>query len=113
MPYKQREMDTIIKKIYNSVDKGCEKSTLVVLTGDHGMNEVGNHGGSSEHETSPALVFMSPTYNRISNLSHGALVNQEQSEMEHLNTALFSYISFSSSDRSCAHTVLTIWPTDP
>ncbi|KAK5017817.1 major facilitator superfamily transporter protein [Cryomyces antarcticus] len=36
------------------------EDTLLVLCGDHGMNDGGNHGGSSPGETSPALVFVSP-----------------------------------------------------
>ena len=38
------------------------QSTLLVLGGDHGMNDAGNHGGSSDGETSPALVFISPKF---------------------------------------------------
>lgn len=55
MAAKQVEMDGIIKRIYNSVDD----ETLVVVAGDHGMNEAGNHGGSSAGETSAALTFLS------------------------------------------------------
>ena len=29
------------------------------------MNEAGNHGGSSAGETSPALLFMSPKFERL------------------------------------------------
>lgn len=58
---KQKEMDGIVKMIYTAM--GSQKhmqNTLLVLAGDHGMNDGGNHGGSSAGETSPALVFMSP-----------------------------------------------------
>jgi ethanolaminephosphotransferase len=58
---KQREMDGIVEQIYGAIES--EKhlhSTLFVLCGDHGMNDAGNHGGSSAGETSPALVFISP-----------------------------------------------------
>ena len=38
---KQREMDEIIKLMYGSMkSKDHLKSTLLVLAGDHGMNEV-------------------------------------------------------------------------
>ncbi|KAI9686314.1 MAG: major facilitator super transporter protein, partial [Bogoriella megaspora] len=63
---KQREMDSIVETIYESMLGGEDGSappldrTLLVLCGDHGMNEGGNHGASSEGETSPALVFVSP-----------------------------------------------------
>lgn len=42
------------------------QSTLLVLCGDHGMNEGGNHGGSAPGETSPALIFLSPKFAAIS-----------------------------------------------
>lgn len=56
-----------MKNIYNAIEtKEYLKSTLLVLLGDHGMNDAGNHGGSAPGETSPALVFMSPQLKRIS-----------------------------------------------
>lgn len=64
---KQREMDGIVETIYKAIDSrdGFE-STLLVLCGDHGMNDAGNHGASSAGETSSALVFMSPKLRDIS-----------------------------------------------
>ncbi|PRT52516.1 GPI ethanolamine phosphate transferase 2 [Wickerhamiella sorbophila] len=55
MEEKQKEMDSIIKMLYGSLDE----STLLVVMGDHGMNDVGNHGGSSAGETSAALAMIS------------------------------------------------------
>ncbi|KAI9012652.1 alkaline-phosphatase-like protein [Phycomyces nitens] len=69
MKPKQEEMDHAIEQIYQLVAKqdserilehSDAKGTLIVVCGDHGMNEAGNHGGSSLEETSAALVFMSP-----------------------------------------------------
>jgi ethanolamine phosphate transferase 2 subunit G len=58
---KQREMDGIIKRIFTAIESEHHlQSTLLVVCGDHGMNDAGNHGGSSAGETSAALVFMSP-----------------------------------------------------
>ncbi|KAL8737940.1 MAG: hypothetical protein Q9181_001203 [Wetmoreana brouardii] len=58
---KQAEMDGVVTDIYQAVEsKRHLQSTLLVLCGDHGMNDAGNHGGSAEGETSPALVFISP-----------------------------------------------------
>lgn len=56
MPGKQEEMDNVIKQIYESMDG----DTLLCVMGDHGMNDLGNHGGSSNGETSAALTFISP-----------------------------------------------------
>ncbi|KAL8861357.1 MAG: hypothetical protein Q9178_002229 [Gyalolechia marmorata] len=64
---KQAEMDDIVRSIYRGLEtKSHLQSTLLVLCGDHGMNDAGNHGGSAEGETSPALVFISPTLRSIS-----------------------------------------------
>ena len=64
---KQMEMDGIVRKIYESIESSHHlQSTLFVLAGDHGMNDAGNHGGSAEGETSPALLFLSPKLKTIS-----------------------------------------------
>lgn len=61
-------MDSIVEQIYKAIESEQHlHSTLFVLCGDHGMNDAGNHGGSAEGETSPALVFMSPKLQSISN----------------------------------------------
>ncbi|KAI3399837.1 hypothetical protein diail_5347 [Diaporthe ilicicola] len=58
---KQIEMDGIVEQIYTAIESQSHlQSTLIVLLGDHGMNDAGNHGGSAPGETSPALVFISP-----------------------------------------------------
>ncbi|KAH8821521.1 GPI ethanolamine phosphate transferase-like protein 2 [Xylogone sp. PMI_703] len=63
---KQREMDSVIRQVYEAIEsKDYLKSTLLVLCGDHGMNDAGNHGGSAPGETSPALVFISPKFKSI------------------------------------------------
>ncbi|CAG8448178.1 9695_t:CDS:2 [Funneliformis caledonium] len=68
---KQYEMDEVVKVIYETIleqdkkrieDDPNAKSTLFVLCGDHGMNEAGNHGGSSHGEISTAFVFMSSEF---------------------------------------------------
>ena len=65
---KQQEMDHIVEQIYESIEQEIHlQSTLLVLAGDHGMTEGGNHGGSAIGETTPALVFASPKFRSISN----------------------------------------------
>ncbi|KAK1236825.1 hypothetical protein MKX07_005944 [Trichoderma sp. CBMAI-0711] len=67
MPAKQREMDGIVHQLYEALEtKSHLQSTLLVLCGDHGMNDAGNHGASSPGETSPALVFLAPKLKEIS-----------------------------------------------
>jgi ethanolaminephosphotransferase len=64
---KQREMDGIVQQIYKAQQTHKHlQNTLLVLCGDHGMNDAGNHGGSAPGETSPALVFISPKLRSIS-----------------------------------------------
>ncbi|KAI1167484.1 alkaline-phosphatase-like protein [Nemania serpens] len=64
---KQHEMDAIVRQIYVAMgDYEHMRSTLLVLCGDHGMNDAGNHGASSPGETSAALVFVSPKFKAIS-----------------------------------------------
>jgi ethanolaminephosphotransferase len=58
---KQVEMNDIFERIY----KELGDDTLLVMSGDHGMNEEGAHGGPSEGETSPALILASPRFNRF------------------------------------------------
>ena len=77
---KQAEMDDIVKQIYQAIEAEVHlQSTLLVVCGDHGMNEAGNHGGSAEGETSPALVFLSPKFQPISKGFQSPLVVPESS----------------------------------
>lgn len=63
MEAKQHEMDGILKLLYESIH--TDDKTLIVFMGDHGMNEIGNHGGSSKGETSPGLVLASPKFKEL------------------------------------------------
>lgn len=64
MKPKQREMDQVLEELYASSLDGSE-DTLIVLLGDHGMNDIGNHGGSSPGETNPGLTFISPKFSKL------------------------------------------------
>ncbi|KAJ1821682.1 major facilitator super transporter protein [Coemansia sp. RSA 2675] len=64
---KQKEMDDIVRDAFEIVSKQdmermrrdpSAKPTLFVLLGDHAMNEIGNHGGNSQLETSTVFVFL-------------------------------------------------------
>ncbi|PIA19311.1 alkaline phosphatase-like protein [Coemansia reversa NRRL 1564] len=67
MAPKQREMDAVVEDIHAIIRQqdarrqeldAAAKPTLLVLLGDHAMNELGNHGGNSQLETSTVLVFV-------------------------------------------------------
>ncbi|EFX00445.1 GPI ethanolamine phosphate transferase [Grosmannia clavigera kw1407] len=61
MTAKQREMDDVVRLVCDALASEPHLAkTLLVLAGDHGMNEAGNHGASSAGETSPALLFVAP-----------------------------------------------------
>lgn len=63
---KQKEMDTVVRIIYGFMEEEAHlSSALLVLCGDHGMNDGGNHGGASPGETSPALTFISPKFQEM------------------------------------------------
>ncbi|KAG7855131.1 hypothetical protein KL919_004898 [Ogataea angusta] len=64
MPAKQREMDSVIRRIFESAVKK-DDNTLFVVMGDHGMNEVGNHGGSSIGEVSAGLLLVSSKFRNL------------------------------------------------
>ncbi|KHJ34815.1 putative gpi ethanolamine phosphate transferase 2 protein [Erysiphe necator] len=75
---KQREMDNVVNQVYMALtSKSHLESTLFLLLGDHGMNDAGNHGGSSPGETSPALVFISPKLKSHSRKLQAPLQYQE------------------------------------
>lgn len=61
MKGKQIEMDQVLEKLYLSL--GDE--SLIVLMGDHGMNAIGNHGGSSEGETHAGLALISQAFRNV------------------------------------------------
>lgn len=70
MPAKQVEMDRVIERIFQSLKQRDQlegKESLIVVVGDHGMTEMGNHGGSSIAETRAALFITSPTRKTNSN----------------------------------------------
>ena len=57
MAAKLQQMDGILDHVFNKVDD----ETLVVVMGDHGMDEKGDHGGDSDNELDAALFFYSKT----------------------------------------------------
>lgn len=44
-----------------------DNETLLVIMGDHGMTETGDHGGDSQSELDTALIFYSKKENSIKN----------------------------------------------
>lgn len=55
MQDKLQQMNEVLKKLMNEID---DRSLLVIM-GDHGMSEDGNHGGATDEETGAALFLYS------------------------------------------------------
>ncbi|XP_053558727.1 GPI ethanolamine phosphate transferase 2 [Bombina bombina] len=69
---KLSEMDIALKKIHTALlSKEEDKSlpNLLVICGDHGMSDQGNHGGSSDEEIQTPLVLISSAFER----NHGTV----------------------------------------
>ncbi|KAM9329980.1 GPI ethanolamine phosphate transferase 2 [Gastrophryne carolinensis] len=58
------EMDIVLKKIHSVLALKDEDTfpNLIVICGDHGMSEVGSHGGSSDEEVQTPLVLISSAF---------------------------------------------------
>lgn len=64
---KQKEMDSIVRQVYGAIEQKAHlRNTLLVLLGDHGMTEKGNHGGNSPSEIASTLALISPGFKSIS-----------------------------------------------
>lgn len=63
MESKQHEMDKVIQRLYEYINKN--QDTVLVVMGDHGMNEIGNHGGALAGEVSPGLALISPKFKKL------------------------------------------------
>jgi ethanolaminephosphotransferase len=86
---KQKEMDDMVREIYSAIENEEHlANTLFVVCGDHGMNDGGNHGGSSPGETSPALVFMSP---KLTKVTSDTTKTSRESPIEPKNEGEFEY----------------------
>ena len=55
MKFKLEQMDQVLRNVVEKLDS----DTLLIVMGDHGMDQNGNHGGDSEMETAAALWLYS------------------------------------------------------
>ncbi|OXA56668.1 GPI ethanolamine phosphate transferase 2 [Folsomia candida] len=67
---KLKEMDKVIQKIYNRISKlkGHSNKSVIIVTGDHGMANVGGHGGSSYEEITTPLAAVITSISHMKNL---------------------------------------------
>lgn len=66
LPPKLTQMDNVVKVIMEKLTTSRD-NYLVVVTGDHGMTDDGNHGGSSAPECDTSLIFISSNPNLMHN----------------------------------------------
>lgn len=67
---KQAEMDDVVRLVYAGMESHSHlHNALLVLLGDHGTTEQGNHGGGTPGELAAAMAFVSP---RLRSLGRGA-----------------------------------------
>lgn len=78
MNMKQAELDNIIKKLYDKSDE----NTLLLVLGDHGMTNSGNHGGSTDSETHAGMCFISKKFEIKQ--SHHLPIENEQENFKYL-----------------------------
>ena len=62
MKSKLLEMDDVLRRVIEFV-RASNDSYIFVLTGDHGMTDAGNHGGSTAEESNTALVMVNASSN--------------------------------------------------
>ncbi|GEQ69771.1 hypothetical protein JCM33374_g3445 [Metschnikowia sp. JCM 33374] len=120
MPQKQAEMDSVLEKLYSSRIADNDQ-TLLVLLGDHGMNDMGNHGGASAGETSPGLVLVSPKFSGLGNQFDAPLERKHDyryySSMSQIDivptlSALFNFPIPRNNLGIILPQVLALWPDD-
>ncbi|MFH4977187.1 hypothetical protein AB6A40_003896 [Gnathostoma spinigerum] len=54
---KLKEMDTVVESVFHKLNNKSDSRWSLVILGDHGMTEVGSHGGSSHRETNVPIIF--------------------------------------------------------
>eukprot|EP01114_Cavostelium_apophysatum_P013209 TRINITY_DN3141_c0_g1_i1.p1 TRINITY_DN3141_c0_g1~~TRINITY_DN3141_c0_g1_i1.p1 ORF type:complete len:632 (+),score=53.61 TRINITY_DN3141_c0_g1_i1:66-1961(+) len=69
MKPKQKEMDDVVRFIHENLlrmenSTAGKKPALFLLCSDHGMNDIGNHGGASTGESSSVMIFMSMAFSK-------------------------------------------------
>ncbi|MBW0513396.1 hypothetical protein O181_053111 [Austropuccinia psidii MF-1] len=76
---KQQQLDQAIAQIFQRLsvhDAVSGQKSLLVVAGDHGMTDTGNHGGSSYDELSAALLLASPYFSKPQ-LAHNVGIKPE------------------------------------
>ncbi|KFM61990.1 GPI ethanolamine phosphate transferase 2, partial [Stegodyphus mimosarum] len=73
---KLKEMDNVIKHIYEKLKHKSKIPSLVIICGDHGMTSSGSHGGVTKNELLTPLVFINTNCSKCLNPSTIKTVSQ-------------------------------------
>jgi len=95
MKRKLSEMSQVIRAIIDNMDN----ETLLIVVGDHGMDDKGDHGGDSELEVTTAMLMYSKTQltspNHASYLKNNGLVEYQETK-NFINWRTINQIDFTS-----------------
>ena len=85
LPAKLIEMDDVMKTIYAALSK-LDEEYLIFVTGDHGMTDLGNHGGNTIEETNTAALLFTTNsnYQAPSSSSADSKIRIEQNDVSTL-----------------------------
>lgn len=85
------EMDEVIKKFYEGIKNSSPMSqkaddqnilpSYLIITGDHGMADIGGHGSSSQPEITTPLIILSTEAQKCSGRSSGSNWSKSQAEL--------------------------------
>lgn len=80
LPNKLIEMDNVVKVIYENLSR-LNEDFLIFLTGDHGMTDLGNHGGNTIEETNTAVLLFTTNSNYQINKNSKTIIKIEQNDI--------------------------------
>lgn len=84
LPAKLAEMDDAVKVIYESLSK-LDENYLVFLTGDHGMTDLGNHGGNTIEEINTGVLLFTTDVNyQVKDFKSDSPIKIEQNDVTNL-----------------------------
>ncbi|XP_040571609.1 uncharacterized protein PIG-G isoform X2 [Lepeophtheirus salmonis] len=79
IPSKLTEMEDVIEKLIVDLEKKGWKDDfppLILVLGDHGMADIGGHGGSTIPETITPVIALSPIFNASQSLGSSKVIQQ-------------------------------------
>lgn len=91
LPAKLIEMDEVVRVIYEALSK-LDEDYLIFVTGDHGMTDLGNHGGNTIEETNTAALMFTTNPNYRGPLTSSSGRSTIRIEQNDVSTLLSFYL---------------------